>query len=184
MLNAAWHENHRLARGASESDRIAWHLAHQKACGCRPIPAALVARIAETKASPKAAKPAAKAGKTKSSATPVAGKRAKAGAPALAPEIEAIVKALGKQAGVTFGGKGFGSSSLKVDDKIFAMTSSKGDFVVKLPRARVEELVRKKQGKYFDAGRGRLMREWLTATGPSKGWLELAKEALEFGRVS
>jgi hypothetical protein len=97
-------------------------------------------------------------------------------------EFGAIVRTLSKQQGVTFGGKGFGSAALKVDDKIFAMTSSKGDFVVKLPRARVELLVRKKQGKYFDAGRGRLMREWLTATGPAKTWLALAEEALEFAR--
>src|SRR5690349_11828472 len=140
---------------------------------------------AKTKAAPQATKPAPKATKPAAGSKPAAksAKARKAGAtPALSREVEAIVRALGKQEGVTFGGKGFGSSSLKVDEKIFAMTSSKGDFVVKLPRARVEELVRKKQGKYFDAGRGRLMREWLSATGPSKTWLALAEEALEFGR--
>jgi hypothetical protein len=112
--------------------------------------------------------------------------KVKAGATPVVPDNEfgAIVRTLSKQRGVTFGGKGFGSAALKVDDKIFAMTSSKGEFVVKLARARVEELVRKKQGKYFDAGRGRLMREWLTATGPAKTWLALAEEALEFGRTS
>ena len=42
--------------------------------------------------------------------------------------------------------------------------------------------MRRKQEKYYDAGRGRLMREWLSASGPSKSWLALAEEALEFGR--
>jgi hypothetical protein len=186
-MNAAWHDEHRLARNASEAERIAWHVAHQKACACRPIPRTLADRIGklafkvdtrvktETTTATKIAKTAKTAKTTKT---------AKA-APSLAvPDTEfgAIVRALSKERGVTFGGKGFGSAALKVDDKIFAMTSSKGDFVVKLPRARVEELVRKKQGKYFDAGRGRLMREWLSATGPSKTWLALAVEALEFGR--
>jgi hypothetical protein len=122
----------------------------------------------------------------KAATTTKVAKAKKAKAPASTPvpdnEFGAIVRTLSKQQGVTFGGKGFGAAALKVDDKIFAMTSAKGDFVVKLPRARVELLVRKKQGKYFDAGRGRLMREWLTATGPAKTWLALAEEALEFAR--
>jgi hypothetical protein len=35
----------------------------------------------------------------------------------------------------------FGSSALKVHGKIFAMVSSAGQFVVKLPEARVDQLV-------------------------------------------
>jgi TfoX/Sxy family transcriptional regulator of competence genes len=75
----------------------------------------------------------------------------------------------------------FGSSGLKINDKIFAMISSKGQFVVKLPRARVDALVASGDGKRFDPGRGRLMKEWLTvATTSQAGWLRLAREAMRF----
>ena len=37
--------------------------------------------------------------------------------------------------------RGFGSGALKVNGKIFAMMSSKGKFVVKLPKKRVDDLV-------------------------------------------
>ena len=55
-----------------------------------------------------------------------------------------VVQAMGKEPGVTFGQPGakktFGHSALKVNDKIFAMVSSKGAFVVKLLKQRVAEL--------------------------------------------
>lgn len=37
-MNADWHRDHRLARNARIGERVAWHLEHEKACGCRPIP--------------------------------------------------------------------------------------------------------------------------------------------------
>lgn len=77
-------------------------------------------------------------------------------------------------------GKGFGSGSLKVDDKIFAMISSKGQFVVKLPAARVTELIGSGIGRYFDPGRGRKMKEWLAVDGQSELWLKLAAEARQY----
>jgi DNA-3-methyladenine glycosylase I len=40
--NAAWHAQNSLPRGATDPERLRWHLAHQRACGCRPIPARLV----------------------------------------------------------------------------------------------------------------------------------------------
>jgi hypothetical protein len=45
------------------------------------------------------------------------------------------------------------------------MMSSKGQFVVKLPMERVDELVASGQGEYFDLGHGRLMKEWVVITG-------------------
>jgi hypothetical protein len=188
-MNAAWHEQHRLPRGATMRDRVAWHVAHRKACGCRPMPAAIAS---ESEAAPAKARPAAarathakaRPAKPKSAATAVGKARRAAPAAAIDPRFAPIVSALAKERGVTYGGKGFGSSALKVDDKIFAMMSSKGEFVAKLSKARVEELVRKKQGKYFDAGRGRLMREWLSVTGSPASWLGLAKEALVLVRES
>jgi len=154
MLNASFHDKHRLARGASPRERLAWHLAHEKACGCRPLTAAMREKLE---------------------------KSAQDAAP-LEPAFSALVKKLSKERGVTFGGKGFGSSALKVDGSIFAMLSSGGQFVVKLPKARVDELVTAGVGERFDAGKGRLMKEWLAVSAPPRRWLPLAKEALAFVR--
>jgi hypothetical protein len=103
-------------------------------------------------------------------------------APPIDPKFSAVVKALSKESGVTYGGKGFGSSALKIDGKIFAMTASQGQFVVKLAKARVDELVAAGAGERFDAGKGKLMKEWLSVSAPPKQWLGLAKEALAFAR--
>ena len=75
---------------------------------------------------------------------------------------------------------GFGSSALKVDDKIFAMLV-KGWLVVKLPEHRVDTLVALGEGERYDPGGGRFMKEWVTV-GPrsEEQWLDLAREALEF----
>ncbi len=79
------------------------------------------------------------------------------------------------------GGRRFGSSGLQVDGHIFAMVTSKGEYVVKLPRSRVDELVAAGAGHRFDPGHGRLMREWLAlAPGTEADWLALAREALAF----
>ena len=78
-------------------------------------------------------------------------------------------------------GRGFGSSGqLKVDGKIFAMLV-RDELVLKLPKSRVEELVAQGQGRYFDAGKGRPMREWFVLSPASRRpWLPLAQEALDF----
>lgn len=78
------------------------------------------------------------------------------------------------------GGKGFGSAALKAHGKIFAMISSGGTFVVKLPRDRVAELVIAGAAEYFNPGSGRLMKEWAACRGRSETWLELATEARQF----
>jgi hypothetical protein len=79
------------------------------------------------------------------------------------------------------GGKGFGSSGqLKVGGRIFAMLV-RGELVLKLPRDRVDALVRSGEGRHFDAGKGKPMREWFVLSPTStKRWLPLAKEALDF----
>lgn len=99
------------------------------------------------------------------------------------PSFARIAAALAKERGVTFNeGKGFGSRALKVNGKIFAMMTSKDEFVVKLSKERVAELVAQKVGKYFDAGKGKPMREWLSVYGIPKTAPALAKEAYEYGR--
>jgi hypothetical protein len=76
--------------------------------------------------------------------------------------------------------QGFGSGALKVNGKIFAMISSRGEFVVKLPKPRVDDLVRDGVGKRFEPGRGRVMKEWLATSGARERWAELAQEAYRF----
>ena len=96
----------------------------------------------------------------------------------------AIVESFLGQPGVTrgkAGKRGFGSSALCVRDKIFAMLSSRDQFVVKLPRERVEALVASGEGERFDPGHGRVMKEWFAVGSTSEDvWLSLAREALEF----
>lgn len=97
-----------------------------------------------------------------------------------------IVSSLGRKPGVTSPAepgarKSFGASGLKINNKVFAMVSSKGEFVVKLPRQRVDELVDSGEGTRFDPGHGRVMKEWLTVAAKSKlDWLALATEAMKF----
>jgi hypothetical protein len=69
-----------------------------------------------------------------------------------------------------------------VNDKIFAMMSSKGEFVVKLSKQRVDELVTGGKGCRFDPGHGRVMKEWVSFSSGRKNWLELAREAYRIVR--
>jgi len=97
------------------------------------------------------------------------------------PRFDRVVEAFATEPKVSRGGrKGFGAGALKVNGKIFAMMSSKGEFVVKLPKARVDQLVDGAQGRRFDSGQGRLMREWLVVNVAKKAWVELAREAYKF----
>ena len=94
-----------------------------------------------------------------------------------------LVQELAGRSGVTHlaEGKGFGSSGqLKVHGRIFAMLV-RGTLVLKLPRARVDELVDSGAGTRFDAGKGKPMREWFALSSTStRPWLPLAQEALDF----
>jgi hypothetical protein len=95
-----------------------------------------------------------------------------------------IADMLGHEPGVNVGSsgkKGFGSSALQANAKIFVKVSSKGCFVVKLPKQRVEALEDSGTGRRFDPGHGRLMKEWLSLDPSSKGeWRSPAREALRF----
>ena len=108
--------------------------------------------------------------------------------PPVTPEVRyaTIVEALlGSQdvtqsSEVTGPTKRFGSSALKIDNKIFAMLVE-GRLVVKLPRRRVDALVASGDGDRFDPGHGRLMKEWLALKPTSEeAWLPLAREAMDF----
>lgn len=92
-----------------------------------------------------------------------------------------VTKFADRRAVTSVRGQGFGSTGqLKVDGHIFAMLV-RGELVVKLPRERVAQLVALGEGKYFDAGKGRPMREWFVLSPTSKmQWLPLAKQAMDF----
>lgn len=106
------------------------------------------------------------------------------GAPIADDEYAKIVRHFSADKGVSVGSKGrkgFGSSALYVKKKIFAMVSSKGAFVVKLPKARVDDLVAAKAGRPFSPMQGRVMKEWIELDPAGKdSWLGLAEEARAF----
>ena len=98
-------------------------------------------------------------------------KRVTDGAAETQKRFAAIVEALGVESGVSVGQrgkKGFGSSALQINGKIFAKDSSAGRFVLKLPKSRVEALESCGVGQKFDPGQGCLMKEWL-ALDPKSG---------------
>ncbi len=74
----------------------------------------------------------------------------------------------------------FGSTALKVGGRIFAMHVS-DRLVVKLPAARVTQLVADGTGEPFRNGSGQVMRQWLAVVDDA-AWEPLAREALAFGR--
>lgn len=97
------------------------------------------------------------------------------------PDYQKVIRAFSRDPRVAVGeGKGFGSGGLKVDGKLFALMSSRGQFVVKLPKQRVGELVAQAKGELFDPGHGRLMREWVAMHGHEAEWPALAREARKF----
>ncbi len=45
-INAAWHKANRMPLHATLDQRVAWHLAHWKACGCRTaLPGSIVVEL-------------------------------------------------------------------------------------------------------------------------------------------
>jgi TfoX/Sxy family transcriptional regulator of competence genes len=73
--------------------------------------------------------------------------------------------------------KMMGMASLKADGKLFCGEWD-GELVVKLGRARVDELVAAGRAAPFDpSGRGRPMKDWALVGAPDDDWLALADEA-------
>jgi len=45
-INAAWHKSNRMPPRATLDQRVTWHLAHLRACPCRPdLPATIIAEL-------------------------------------------------------------------------------------------------------------------------------------------
>jgi len=102
----------------------------------------------------------------------------------MSPEerFKEVTSAMRRNSEVSLGAsKGFGSSALTVGGKIFAMLAPKHGFVVKLPKARVNQLVERGEGTRFEPGPGRVMKEWFVADADSDlDWTVLATEAMKF----
>jgi hypothetical protein len=105
--------------------------------------------------------------------------------PAVAARWEALVAEVPAAGSATYGNpegarRAFGATSLKIDGRIFAMLV-RDRLVVKLPAARVGELVSDGVGERFDPGHGRLQKEWLLVRGedPSE-WRALTAEAEDY----
>jgi len=96
--------------------------------------------------------------------------------------FDRLVVAMREHDGVMLGSgrRGFGSGALQVNGRIFAMLSA-GRLVVKLPPGRVASLIASGQAAPFDAGKGRLMKEWAVIQPGADGlWLARAEEARAF----
>jgi len=91
-----------------------------------------------------------------------------------------LVSAFTRRRGVVVEpGWGTGNVVLKLAAKIFAIVGE-DRLVVKLPKARVDELVDAKTGKRFDPRKnGRVMKEWLVV-GARADKIALAEEAYAF----
>lgn len=72
--------------------------------------------------------------------------------------------------------------SLKTRKKMFVMFN-KGNYVVKLPNERVEELISSGDGLHYDPGNGKIMKEWVIIPEEySNKWIEYASEAKRFAK--
>ena|SRR5579862_8612179 len=79
--------------------------------------------------------------------------------------------------------KGFGSSALWTDGKMFAFLSSKGELVLKLPKTKVDSLISSGDGERCELKKGRPMKEWVVLSPKSEfNWLDLAYESAKFVR--
>jgi len=49
-INSAWHAKHLMPARATLAQRVKWHVAHAKHCGCRPMPRTVQAALARQSA--------------------------------------------------------------------------------------------------------------------------------------
>jgi hypothetical protein len=80
---------------------------------------------------------------------------------------------------VPAGGSGFGSNAIKINKSIFVMLVN-DRLVVKLPAARVAELIAARDGVPFDAGKGKPMKEWVGLIVDDAAVRQLVAEAMTF----
>jgi hypothetical protein len=103
------------------------------------------------------------------------------GAASQAALFESLCDEYAGVTGVTVpaGGSGFGSNAIKIKKSIFAMLVN-DRLVVKLPAARVAELIAARDGVPFDAGKGKPMKEWVELNVDDATARQLVAEAQAF----
>ena len=106
---------------------------------------------------------------------------AKASASEIHPDLAPVADAFADVSGVSRRRMFSSENAFAVNGKIFAMLT-RGMFVVKLPKERVDDLVEAGKGKRFDPGHGRLMKEWIAVEAGDLPWVALAKEAHSYVR--
>jgi hypothetical protein len=52
-MNTEWHRQNKMPPNATDEQRLAWHLEHQRHCQCRPMPKRLAALAAQRHRNPK-----------------------------------------------------------------------------------------------------------------------------------
>ena len=52
MINADWHKKHRMPMGSTIGQRVKWHVAHAKACGCRAMPPTVLKELRRLRVKP------------------------------------------------------------------------------------------------------------------------------------
>jgi hypothetical protein len=51
-MNKPWHEQHKMPTKPTLDQRVRWHLAHAKHCGCRPVPRSVLEEMKRRGISP------------------------------------------------------------------------------------------------------------------------------------
>jgi hypothetical protein len=95
--------------------------------------------------------------------------------------LAALAARLSDRPDVTLGQgrRGFGSGTLMVNGRIFALVSD-GRLVLKLPGARVSALIAEARGLPWSAGKATPLREWVAIPEEEPAWLDLANESSAF----
>ena len=139
-------------------------------------------RATAAAARPKPAKsPARTRAKTKTTKVSKSSTTARKPAAEVPPILAPVAEALADVRGVSRRRMFSSENAFSVNGKIFAMLT-RGTFVVKLPKERVDDLVEAGKGKRFDPGHGRLMKEWIAVEAGDLPWVALAKEAHSYVR--
>ena len=74
--------------------------------------------------------------------------------------------------------KGFGTRSMFVGRKMFAVLDRTGELIVKLPPERVQELIRSKVGRGWSPGSGSPLKEYVAISfAHQREWPRFAREA-------
>ena len=137
------------------------------------------AKPAQSPKSPKSSKKSPQPAKLAKSRKPA--KPAKKPSSEIPPVLAPVADAFAAVPGVSRRRMFSSENAFSVNGKIFAMLT-RGTFVVKLPRERVDDLVDAGKGKRFDPGHGRLMKEWIAVEAGALPWVALAKEAHSYVR--